>query len=89
MNLNLKMNQTARRTLMVFILTMGTFCAYFMFLVPVLESPIRKTENYDSPTMSSEQESPYAQFFDEGDWERDPDSGHLLKSNNIVMFFEN
>ena len=87
MNLNLKMNQTAKRTLMVFLLTVGSCCAYCLFLVPVLESPIQKLANRKTDIPPSGDESPYAQFFEEGDWERSPDC-HLFKSNNIVMFFK-
>ncbi len=87
--MKLNLNPTAMRFLVVLGITVGAFCAYCIFLVPNLETiPIQKPEKTDHGS-SPNPESPYAQFFDEGAWERDPESGHLLKFNNIVMFFRN
>lgn len=84
--MNLKLNPTAKRTLMVLIITVAACCAYCLFLVPVLESPVQKLANHDPEDSSADQESAYAHFFEEGSWERSPDC-HLFRSNNIVMFF--
>ncbi|MBR0191557.1 MAG: hypothetical protein IJQ31_05775 [Thermoguttaceae bacterium] len=88
MNLNQKMNQTAKRTLVVILFTVVSCCAYNLFLVPILESPIQKLTNHGSEISPSDQESPYTPFFEEGDWELTPDC-HLFRSNNVVMFFKN
>lgn len=85
--MKLNLNPTAVRFLAVLAITVGAWGAYRTFLVPIVEAPIQKTEKHKTET-STNQELPYAQFFEEGAWERNPESGHLLRSNNIVMFFK-
>jgi len=87
--MKLNLNPTAARMLLVLPITSVVCCVYCLILVPYLETPVLKPEKHDSGTFQKEQESPYSDFFAEGDWELSLDSVNLLKSNNIVMFFQN
>lgn len=65
------------------------FCVYYFLIVPHLEAPLPRSQALSSHESTVKSRSPYARFFSEDSWERTTDSENLLKSDNIVMLFQN
>lgn len=82
-------NPTAARFSSVIAVTGILFCVYYFLLVPHLEAPLPKTPASQNTISPIKSRSPYARFFSEDSWERTTDSENLLKSDNIVMLFQN
>ncbi len=82
-------NPTATRFSSVLAVTGILFCTYYFLLVPHLEAPIPKPQSHSTNETTLKTRSPYARFFSEDSWERTMDSENLLKSDNIVMLFQN
>lgn len=84
-----KTNPTLVRVVACWSVTVSLFCVYNFLIAPLIESPIRVRSEGKTEVQKAEYESPYARFFPPDAWESRTDQGNFLKSDNIIMLFQN
>lgn len=82
-------NPAVVRLVMSWGVTVCLFCIYYFLFTPLLETPLQERVTDIKNSNQVVTESPYARFFPPEAWERNTDQGNFLKSNNIVMLFQN